>query len=165
MSNLLIVFVAQYLFFLLPIMAAIIFCLLPGTERKRYFASLALGGALAFVIAKLASHFFFDPRPFVNSHIVPLFPHTPDNGFPSDHTTFATTFAFVSLFYARKWGLVMLPIAVAIGAARVFAHVHSWIDIIGGIAVGLIASGIAVTVTVYIIKQLSARHSKGEVHA
>jgi membrane-associated phospholipid phosphatase len=59
----------------------------------------------------------------------------------------------------------MLPIAVAIGAARVFAHVHSWIDIIGGIAVGLIASGIAVTVTVYIIKQLSARHSKGEVHA
>lgn len=159
-GNFIIVFVAQYLFFVLPILAAIIFFLLSGAERKKYFASLALGGILAFVIAKICSHFFFDPRPFVSGHVVPLFSHTPDNGFPSDHTTFGTTFAFVSFFYARKWGLVMIPIAVAIGAARVFAHVHSWIDIIGGIAVGLAASVIAVSLTLYVTKQLSARQHK-----
>ncbi len=165
MTNILIVFIAQCLFFILPVLAIVLFFWLPRPKRWQYAVALAVGGITAFCLAKLAGHFFFDPRPFVDGHVAALFPHTPDNGFPSDHTTFATTFAFVSLFYARKWRLVMLPIAVAIGAARVFAHVHSWIDIIGGIAVGLIASGIAVTVTVYIIKQLSARHSKGEVHA
>lgn len=157
MINSLIVFAAQYLFFLLPILAAIIFFLLPRAERKKYFISLALGGICAFLLAKLASYFFFDPRPFVSGHVVPLFPHVPDNGFPSDHTTFGTTFAFVSLFYARKWGLVMVPIAVLVGAARVFAHVHSWIDIIGGIAVGLLASIVAVLLTKYVMAAISAR--------
>ena len=165
MSDSLIVFVAQDLFFVLPMFAAIIFFLLSNTERKKYFVSLALGGIFAFILAKTCSHFFFDPRPFVSGHVMPLFPHAPDNGFPSDHTTFGATFAFVSLFYARKWGLVMLPIAVLVGAARVFAHVHSWRDIIGGIAVGLIASIIAVSLTLYVTKQLSTRHNKGEVHA
>jgi undecaprenyl-diphosphatase len=144
MIDRLIVFTAQDLFFLLPILVAVILFQLPRNERLTYFASLALGGIVALCLAKLASHVFFDPRPFVNGHVTPLFAHAPDNGFPSDHTTFGTTLAFISFAYARKWGMVMIPIAILIGVARVFAHVHSWVDIAGGIATGLVASTIAV---------------------
>lgn len=165
MINELIVFVAQYLFFVLPLLAAIIFFRLPRSERKKYFISLAIGGICAFILAKLAGLVITDPRPFVSGHVVPLFPHTPDNGFPSDHTTFGTTLAFISFFYARKWGLVMIPVAILIGAARVFAHVHHWSDIIGGIAVGLIAAAIAVSLTIIIAKNLPRQQHKGELHA
>ncbi len=165
MINGLIVFVAQYLFFMLPLLAAIIFFRLPSGERKKYFISLAIGGICAFILAKLAGLVITDPRPFVNGHVMPLFPHTPDNGFPSDHTTFGTTLAFISFFYARKWGLVVIPVAILIGAARVFAHVHHWSDIIGGIAVGLIAATIAVSLTIIVAKNLSRQQHKGELHA
>ena len=165
MTNILIVFIAQCLFFILPVLAIVLFFWLPRPKRWQYAVALAVGGITAFCLAKLAGHFFFDPRPFVDGHVAALFPHTPDNGFPSDHTTFGTTLAFISLFYARKWGLVMLPIAVAIGAARVFAHVHHWADIIGGIAVGLIAATIAVSLTILVTKNLSRQQHKGEVHA
>lgn len=165
MTNQLIIIIAQYAVFLLPIIAGVIFFRLPVDERKKYFATLALGGVCAFLLAKLGSHFFFDPRPFVAGHITPLFPHIPDNGFPSDHTTFGATFAFVGFFYARRWGLVMMPIAVAVGVARVLTHVHSWIDIIGGVAVGLCATVIALSITRYVVKQVSARQYEGGLHA
>lgn len=163
--NLLIIFVAEYAIFLLLIAAAVIFFSLPKTSRRQYLLSLALGGICAFVLAKFAGLLITDPRPFVSEHVVPLFSHTPNNGFPSDHTTFGTTLAFISFFYARKWGLVMIPVAILIGAARVLAHVHHWSDIVGGIAVGLIAATIAVSLTVIVAKNLSRQQHKGELHA
>lgn len=163
--NQLIIFVAEYAIFLLLIAAVVIFFSLPKTSRGQYLLSLALGGICAFVLVKLAGQLIVDPRPFVSGHIVPLFPHAPDNGFPSDHTTFGTTLAFISFFYARKWGLVMILIAVLIGAARVLAHVHHWSDIIGGIVVGLVATTIAVSITLIASHKLSPRQSKGEAHA
>ena len=163
--NQLIIFVAEYAIFLLLIAAVVIFFSLPKASRGQYFVALVLGGICAFIFAKIAGQLIVDPRPFVSDHVVPLFPHTPDNGFPSDHTTFGTTLAFISFFYARKWGLVMIPIAIAIGAARVFAHVHHWSDIVGGIVVGLIAATIAVSLTIIVAKNLSRQQHKGEVHA
>lgn len=165
MVNQLIVFVAQYLFFALPMLTAIIFFRLPSNERLKYFVSLALGGIFALLLAKLASYLLFDPRPFVDGHIAPLFPHAPDNGFPSDHTTFGATLAFIGLAYARKWGMFMVPIAIAIGVARVLAHVHSWIDIFGGLVVGLAAATIAVYLTHIVSRKMSTRQNKGEAHA
>ncbi len=165
MINQLIIFVAEYAIFLLPIFAMAIFFSLSKVGRRQYFLSLALGGVCAFFLAKLAGQLIVDPRPFVGGHVVPLFPHAPDNGFPSDHTTFGTTLAFISFFYSRKWGLVMIPIAVLIGAARVLAHVHHWSDIIGGIAVGLIAATIAVYITLIVSHKLSPQQHKGEAHA
>ncbi|HJP81496.1 MAG TPA: phosphatase PAP2 family protein [Candidatus Saccharimonadales bacterium] len=109
-----------------------------------YVVSFILACLLGFLGIKLASSLFYDPRPFVSTGIAPLFAHAADNGFPSDHTTFSIIMAAVTLFYSRRIGMVMMVIAGMIGSARVFAHVHSWVDIIGGIVVGIIVSVIAV---------------------
>ena len=165
MINQLIIFVGQDLFFLLPVLVAIIFFQLPSRKRTPYVASLALGGILALVLAKLASHMFFDPRPFMSGQVTALFPHSPGNGFPSDHTTYGITLALVSFAYSRKWGWVMILIAIAVGAARVLAHVHSWIDILGGIGVGLIATSAAIIIIRVIENKMPARQNGEKANA
>ena len=165
MMNQLIILIAEYAIFLLPVFAVVLFFSLPRTSRGQYLLSLVLSGVCAFILVKIAGQLIVDPRPFVSDHVVPLFPHISDNGFPSDHTTFGTTLAFISFFYSRKWGLVMILIAILIGTTRVFAHVHHWSDIIGGTIVGLIAATAAISLATVAAKKLFQQQHKGELHA
>lgn len=92
---------------------------------------LAAGGMLALAMARVGAHFYYDTRPFVTHHIKPLFPHAPDNGFPSDHALLASFLGFTMLGYSRRVAVVLLINAVLVGSARVAAHIHNPIDIIG----------------------------------
>jgi membrane-associated phospholipid phosphatase len=70
----------------------------------------------------------------------PLFAHSGDpNGFPSDHTLLASFLAFGVYRYSKKAGYALMVVAVLIGWARVAAHVHHAVDIIGSIAVTALA--------------------------
>ncbi len=156
--NHLIAFVAQYAVFLLPILIGVIFLRIPRDKRLSFLITLAIGGVLGLIGIFLASHMFYDPRPFMSSHVVPLFSHAADNGFPSDHMTLGATLAFIGYAYSKKIGMVMIPIALAVGAARVLAHVHSWIDIFGGIGVAFVATLLAVQLSRYVINKLPRAH-------
>jgi undecaprenyl-diphosphatase len=155
--NQLIVIVAQYIIFLLPLLIGIILLKLPSDRQSSLLITLAAGGILSLVGITIASHFFYDPRPFVSGDITPLFLHAADNGFPSDHTTLAALLAFIGYAYSKKIGLVMTFIALAIGVARVLAHVHSWIDIFGGVIIAAISAILAINITYYIIHKLQPR--------
>jgi undecaprenyl-diphosphatase len=148
--NSLIVFVAQYLVFILPLLIVVIFLQLAKENRLGYIITLAIGSAISLIGIFTASHLFYDPRPFVSSGIVPHFPHAADNGFPSDHMTLGATLAFIGYAYSKRIGFVMIPIALAVGAARVLTHVHSWIDIFGGIIIALVATLLAIQISRYI---------------
>jgi membrane-associated phospholipid phosphatase len=43
--------------------------------------------------------------------------------------------AFVVLYYSKKWGIFLLVVAALIGWARVAAHVHHAVDIIGSFVI------------------------------
>lgn len=102
---------------------------------------------LAVLAVKVAGGLHVDPRPFVVDPTVhPLFTHAPDNGFPSDHTTFAVAAAATLLGVRRRTGVVLVVLGVVGGLARVLAHVHHVQDIIGGAALGLVAAGLAALV-------------------
>ncbi len=136
-------FIAQYGVFISVVIAVAVWLRL-GRRQKWEFAIMAvLGGALALALLRLGSALYFDTRPFVTEHIAPLFPHPADNGFPSDHTLLAMFIAICTLFYSRTWGFVLMALAVAIGAARVAAHVHHPIDILGAIAFAVAAALLA----------------------
>jgi undecaprenyl-diphosphatase len=145
--NQLIIFVAQYAVALLPLLLVTIFVRLPKDKRLSLTVTLALGGALSLIGILIASHLFYDPRPFMSGNVAALFPHAAGNGFPSDHMTLGATLAFIGYAYSKKIGFVMIALAVAIGAARVLAHVHSWIDIFGGIVIALLSVLLAVYVS------------------
>jgi undecaprenyl-diphosphatase len=155
--NQLIVVVAQYIIFLLPLLIGIILLQLPNDRQLSLLITLATGGILSLVGIAIASHFFYDPRPFVSGDITPLFLHAADNGFPSDHTTIAAVLAFIGYAYSKKIGIVMTLIVLAVGVARVLAHVHSWIDIFGGIIIAAVSAILAVSFSDYITHKLPPR--------
>ncbi len=134
----LIIFLAKYLVYVGLAVAAIFFIFFPRVKQK----SLMLYGVVAlsatYVVAKLLSLFYYDPRPFVVAHIIPLIPHAPDNGFPSDHTLILAAVASILYPYSKKASWIMWAMTLVVGFSRVAAGIHHSIDIIGAIAIAIV---------------------------
>jgi undecaprenyl-diphosphatase len=139
--------VAQDAIYLVAALAVIAWLLSPRHRKVVFAVQAVLALAVAFALIKAASALYVDPRPFVSDPTLhPLFHHPADNGFPSDHTSVAAAMSFVVLAHRRSIGFVMVVITVLIGAARVAAHVHHWLDIGAGLLIGVLAAVIAVGV-------------------
>ena len=149
--NELIIIVANY-FILLPVIGAgLVIWQLRKTQRISYGITLVVGGLLALLLAHIAASLYYNPRPFMVGHFTPLIAHAAGNGFPSDHTLLASFIGWVTLRYTRKYGVVMLIIALLIGLARVAAGVHHLEDIIAS----FIISGLAVLITSYVLQKFN----------
>lgn len=107
---------------------------------------LILGGLIALGLARLGGHFYYDTRPFVRDHVKPLFAHAPDNGFPSDHALLTSFLAFSFWRYSKPFSVALLVNALLVSAARVAAHVHSPIDIVGSFVFALIGAWVVVLI-------------------
>lgn len=152
------IFIAKYFILLALLLAAYAWWRLPR-ELKKPFAVLAVAsGLLTLFLAKVGSHLYYDPRPFVSGHVTPYFGHSTDNGFPSDHTLLAAFLAFFTLGYNRKIGWILAGLTVLVGGARVIAGVHHVVDIIGSCVIAGIAVGLA-----YVVRsKLSNRRRPGQ---
>lgn len=138
MLNTIIIFGAKYLYlFELALFAG--YFLGTTTRRKRAMTILsAIYLPIAYVVAKLISLVYVDPRPFVTEHITPLIPHAADNGFPSDHMLFTGAMASILYAYDKRLGMIAWVMALLVGASRVFAGIHHWVDILGSIIVVIV---------------------------
>jgi undecaprenyl-diphosphatase len=138
MDNL-IIFCAKYLF--VAVVGIYILAIIQASpkHRKALVLAFVIAGIIAVVLDKLAGKLYYDPRPFVTHHLKPLISHSADNGFPSEHTVFTMTISAALIYYRRRLGMVAFGLALLVGIGRVAAHVHSPIDIIGGILIGIAA--------------------------
>ncbi len=137
-----VIFCAKYLIIGVLLIAGYVWLSTKGPKRTEMALAIISAGVLAAILTKLAGKLYFHPRPFVTGNIKPLIAHGADNGFPSEHTVLATTLATIIYFYRRWLGLTALVIGLLIGWARVAAHVHSVVDILGGLAIGLAAGSL-----------------------
>jgi undecaprenyl-diphosphatase len=160
----LIVAVASYAVFLVPVAAALVWCQVPRAQK----IALAGVGVLAIVLAvvgiEIGAHLWTDPRPFVVDGRAPLIAHAADNGFPSDHTTFAAAIAAALLPWRRRLAAGLLLLAAAVGAARVAAHVHHVPDIAGGFLIGTVAAVLAILVVKALLRNRGGLGSRAERH-
>jgi len=140
MSNAIIIFGAKYLLFLIVGIALVYFLEQPRNKQKQLIVFGIITCVLVFIVAQVATRFYYDARPFVAGHFLPLIPHDPDNGFPSDHTLLASAAAMVIFYFNRKIGTLLLILAALVGVARVMAGVHNPIDIIGSIVISIVVS-------------------------
>ena len=157
----LIVDVAQYLPFLVAVVAGIIWLFLPRRDKVGLAVPAIVALVIAVVLIQLAAGAHADPRPFVlNPSIRPLFAHPPDNGFPSDHTTLAATVALLVMTY-RKWlGAVLLAASVPVGVARVAAHVHHGQDIVAGVLIAVVAVGVTTAAWAWVRPRLTGQRAE-----
>ena len=135
----LIIFGAKYLFLAVGLLYLIALVQAGKNHRKQLFLSLIIAGVVAIILDKIAGKLYYDPRPFTTHHFKSLVAHAADNGFPSEHTVLAMTLSAALIYYRRRLGALSFGLALLVGISRVAAHIHSPIDIIGGIIIGAAA--------------------------
>jgi len=137
--NGLIKFVGEYFVFI-SIVVVGAYWLLAKTSKKISLAyQLIVGGILAEAMAIIAGHLYYDPRPFVTHHLIPIIPHAADNGFPSDHALLTSFLAFTMFLYSKRVAIVLFVNALLVSWARVAAHIHNPRDIVGSFVFAAVA--------------------------
>lgn len=139
-NNFLFKFCAEYLIYSLPIILIVLWL---WPEKAKKVALRALFSAILAwpVLANIIGHFVHRTRPFENGLVQELIFHRPTYSFPSDHAAalFALAFSFWFSGY-KKLSLSMFILGIVIVFFRVATGIHFPSDIIGGIAVGLLAA-------------------------
>lgn len=138
----LIIFCAKYLFLTVVLLAGIFFLKQDRAAQKYMLVFGAFSLSLTLILATIAGWIFYDPRPFVSGHFIPLIAHAADNGFPSDHTLLTSAIACFIFVFQRRLGCLLLILAVVVGGARVAAGIHSPIDVAGSILISILATSI-----------------------
>ena len=155
-----IIFMARDLFVAVVLIWVLTYFLINRSKRLEFVIALAAAATIALLLDKIAAALYFHPRPFTVSNVNPLIPHSADNGFPSGHTLLVMTLTTLIYFYHRRLAAAALILSLLVGAGRVGAHVHSWIDILGSIAIGIIAGYISVQIAKFIVSRSNARQLK-----
>lgn len=152
----LIVWVAQYLLYVMCGGFAAVWLFAENARgRIELLVQAVIGLVLCGVFIYVAGHLHDDPRPFVqNPSLTPLFPHAPDNGFPSDHSVAAGLIATVILVRHRIAGAVLWVCAAGIAASRVAAHVHHVQDVVAGLLLGALAAALGILVARLLLARL-----------
>jgi undecaprenyl-diphosphatase len=149
---------AKYLYIVIVLIAAVYWLTLPNKQKIRVLIFGAIAAAIAYALVKLGGAVFYDPRPFVTDHLTPLYPHAPDNGFPSDHTALTASIAVTIYFVSKKLGIGLMILAVLVGVSRVLAHIHNPLDVLGSLLFALIGGVVAY----YLTPKITASISKGD---
>lgn len=144
----LITFPAQYLI-LVPVVAwvGILAGLQTKSARLRFAAETVASAVFVVLLARIGSALYNNPRPYIVAHIQPYFSASTDNGFPSDHMLLSSSLAMLVWYHNRRWGWVLLAVAVIIGLARVAGKVHHLVDIVGALAFAVagVSAGVYLT--------------------
>jgi len=136
------IFGAKYLFLLVFLIAGLYFLRQPRAVQKKMVIFSLVSLPLIYLLATLAGSLYYNPRPFVAGGFIPLIPHIPDNGFPSDHVLMVSAVAAIICFFSRKAGLALLFISILVGISRVYVGVHHPIDVIASMIISFAGASV-----------------------
>ena len=98
-----------------------------------------LGLGLTQVVCHELGRLTYQARPFVVMHFTPLFPHVPNNSFPSSLTAFAAVAAVIGVLAWRRLGMVFVVGLLVVGFGCVYVGVHYPSDVIAGAGAGVVS--------------------------
>lgn len=151
----LMVFGAEYLIFLTLLFTILLAVKGSAKEKKVIFLSV-VGLAVAEAVITLIRIFYKEPRPFITyPELQTLVKHGKDLAFPSTHTTIMSVITSAYYFYKSKWAPLFLILTLWVGFSRIFVGVHYPLDIIGGLATGLVAVSITWQLKNWLRKKLT----------
>lgn len=151
-------YTAKYSYLLIGLIALIYWLTLPKRLKIQLVVFGFITAAVSYLLAKVGAALFYDPRPFVTQHVLPVYPHAADNGFPSDHTLLSA-FITVTIFSVnKKIGLLLLLLTLMVGGSRIIGHIHSPIDIIGSIVFALVGGLVAFYLTPKVIQKINSHN-------
>lgn len=117
---------------------------IPKGHRFEAYCRILMAGLTAYLIAKIAGSIYqpSSERPFelLGVPAGALFLNNP--GFPSDHALFVTAITCAVWFETRQKvvSLILAGLTLAVCVGRVLALVHTPVDVIFGVLIGLIGA-------------------------
>jgi membrane-associated phospholipid phosphatase len=117
---------------------------IPKEGRFQAYVRILMAGLTSYLIAKFVASIYqpqFE-RPFEILGVEPGALYLNNPGFPSDHALFVTAITAAVWFETKmkKTTLILVGLVVLICIARVLALVHTPLDVIGGVVIGLIGA-------------------------
>lgn len=121
----------------------IVLWVVDGNIKKETVIHALFASLVTWTISEIIKYIFPSLRPFQVNDFTPLTLTVPwDGAFPSGHTALAFALSVTILKHDKKVGILYLIMAGLVGVARIMAHVHYPIDIIGGAVLGTVVSGL-----------------------
>lgn len=151
----LVVLTAKYLYLAVLAVAAVVWLTRPRPEKLPLAIVTVVAGVFGLLLIKLAGGLYVDPRPFVVEHVTPLVPHAPDNGFPSDHTALTLVVALSVALFSWRWGVLLVALALAVGAARIAVGIHHPVDVLASVVI----AGVSVAAARLLTRRYAARRT------
>lgn len=132
---------------MVPIVLIAIYALLVKVSHvKRYdiYTRIFMAGLTSYVLAKFVGAIWQPEklRPFEELGIKAGAAYLNNPGFPSDHTLFAG-FLTIAVWYATRSKLltaILAGLTLLVAVGRVLAHVHTPLDVTGGIVFALLGT-------------------------
>lgn len=143
MYDIFVKFIADYLVIAVALVSAYMLIFnIPKGQRMRSYKRMLVAGLTSYMIAKFAAVIYqpTDLRPFEILGLKPGAAYLNNPGFPSDHALFVTVLALAVWFETknRKVSIILFASVVLVCIGRVLALVHSPVDVIFGVLIGLI---------------------------
>jgi undecaprenyl-diphosphatase len=133
-----VVLVAQYGIFLLPLALVVIWLRSdPWSKPRQAIIAGCVAALAAFCLGLVLERTLGRPRPFVELGFTPLVAHVADSSFPSDHTLTGVALVGPLVWCLPRVGWLLVVWALIVGAARVAAGLHHASDILGSAALAL----------------------------
>jgi undecaprenyl-diphosphatase len=114
-------------------------------DRSNFWKNFKI--AAYFFVTAIVSRFIFGeilkrvinrPRPFEVHRVIQLISEDKGQSFPSGHMSFFFAFSTAVYLYNKKAGLICFAVSFMMGLARIYTGVHYPLDILGGMALGII---------------------------
>lgn len=134
------IFGAKYLYFFMYIIVFGWWLWQPKSGKREIFLFACFFFPLIILLANLAGHLYYNPRPFVLGDFKPLIYHSANNGFPSHHALLASAAAAVVSVFNWRLGLGLWMLACLVGISRVYVGVHHWLDIVASFLISISAA-------------------------
>jgi len=133
--------------FVIPVILIGAFVLLfkiPKGGRFEAYSRILMAGLTSYLIAKFIASVYqpsFE-RPFEILGVAPGALYLNNPGFPSDHALFVTAITAAVWFETRmkKTTILLATLVILICVGRVLALVHTPLDVIAGVVIGLVGA-------------------------
>ncbi len=154
--SIVLIFFAQYLIYIIAlIITSYVILRLSRSEKQQLGIELLISVFIAIILVKTASSLYYNPRPFVEGDFMPLFPHSADNGFPSNHSVAVAIMVSIFWIHNKKLAPILILLSVLVGLGRVLAGVHHIEDISAGFLIAVTSVCIAYQLAKFIRTKLN----------